>query len=225
MRQQHAGFDVVCFDCDSTLSRVEGIDELARRAGVEEEVAPLTAAAMAGELALDAVYGKRLELVRPDEASVAWLARVYVDEMVAGAVEAIAMLRGAGMDVHIVSGGLRQAILPLAETLGIAAANVHAVDVVFGDDGAYADFDRASPLARPEGKADICRALSNGVRSVALVGDGVTDIAAREAGAFVIGFGGVAARPAVVAGADIFIHGPALTAVLDTLIAPPRASD
>ena len=52
-----------------------------------------------------------------------------------------------------------------------------------------------------------------------MVGDGVTDLEAREGGAAVIGFGGVVARPKVVAGADVFIHGPALTAVLPALLA------
>ena len=35
-------FDVICFDCDSTLSRIEGIDELARRVGMGEEMSKLT---------------------------------------------------------------------------------------------------------------------------------------------------------------------------------------
>ena len=215
-------FDVVCFDCDSTLSRIEGIDELARRAGVEHEVAPLTTAAMTGELALDAVYGKRLALVQPDEASIDWLARLYVEEMVAGARETVDALRGAGTEVHIVSGGLRQAIFPLADALAIPSSHVHAVDVTLADNGTYVDFDRASPLARSEGKALVCGTLGKGGRTVALVGDGATDIAAREAGAFVVGFGGVAAREAVIKGADIFVHGPALTAVLEALLAPKR---
>ncbi|WP_108681212.1 HAD-IB family phosphatase [Methyloceanibacter sp. wino2] len=211
-------FDIVCFDCDSTLSRVEGIDELARRSGVEQEVAPLTAAAMAGEIALDAVYGRRLDLVRPDRAAVEWLAQLYVEQMVPGAEESVQALCGAGTDVHIISGGLRQAILPLADTLGVPVANVHAVDVMFGGDGAYCDFDRNSPLAQPGGKAEICRLLSGGERSVALVGDGATDIEAREAGAFIVGFGGVVVRETVKSGADVFVAGPSLTAVLDALL-------
>jgi phosphoserine phosphatase len=211
-------FDLVCFDCDSTLSRVEGIDALARRAGVEQEVAPLTAAAMAGELALDAVYGKRLDLVRPDRAAVEWLAGLYVEQVVPGAVETVEALHGAGKDVHIVSGGLRQAILPLANRLGISLEKIHAVDVVFGDEGSYADFDRASPLARPGGKAEVCRVLGSAGKSVALVGDGATDIEAREAGAYIVGFGGVVVRDTVKSGADIFFCGPSLTAVLDALL-------
>jgi len=41
-------FDVICFDCDSTLSRIEGIDELARRVGMGEEMSKLTDLAMNG---------------------------------------------------------------------------------------------------------------------------------------------------------------------------------
>ena len=77
-----ARFDAVCFDCDSTLSRIEGIDELAKRAGCEAEIAALTKAAMNGEVPLDAVYGKRLERVRPGRADLDWLAQRYVEEMV-----------------------------------------------------------------------------------------------------------------------------------------------
>ncbi|MEM7191746.1 MAG: haloacid dehalogenase, partial [Pseudomonadota bacterium] len=125
------GFDIVCFDCDSTLSQVEGIDELGCRAGLAQEIAPLTEAAMAGEIALDAVYGKRLALVRPDRASIDWLGQRYIDKMVQDAPHTVKALRRAGKDVHILSGGLRQAILPLGALLGIPSANIHAVDVMF----------------------------------------------------------------------------------------------
>ena len=211
-------FDVVCFDCDSTLSRVEGIDALARRAGVEREVAPLTEAAMVGDLQLDAVYGRRLDLIRPDRAAIEWLGKLYVEEMVPGATEAINTLRAAGKDVHIISGGLRQAILPLAAELRVPSKNVHAVEVIFRDDGSYAGFDRNAPLALPGGKAEVCRLLSGKGRSVALIGDGATDIEARAAGAFVIGFGGVVVRENVRSEADVFVAGPSLTAAVDPIL-------
>ena len=66
-------FAAVCFDCDSTLSRIEGIDELASRRGLKREISRLTEAAMNGSLALDAVYAERLSMVSPDEAAMAWL--------------------------------------------------------------------------------------------------------------------------------------------------------
>ena len=39
------GFDFIFFDCDSTLSTIEGIDELARQKGKFEEVKQMTDAA------------------------------------------------------------------------------------------------------------------------------------------------------------------------------------
>ena len=58
-------FAAVCFDCDSTLSRIEGINELASRRGRKQEVSRLTEAAMNGSLAIDAVYAERLSIVSP----------------------------------------------------------------------------------------------------------------------------------------------------------------
>jgi phosphoserine phosphatase len=211
-------FDLVCFDCDSTLSRIEGIDELARRAGVEDEVAPLTAAAMTGALSLDAIYAKRLSLVRPDRAAIEWLGRRYLEEMVEGTPETIAALTRAGKSVHIVSGGLRPALEPLARALGIPLPHVHAVDVLFDKDGSYRDFERASPLARPDGKAVVCRSLAPSGQAIALVGDGATDLTARAAGVFVVGFGGVTRREILTKEADVFVAGPELTAVLGPLL-------
>ncbi len=215
-----ARFAAVAFDCDSTLSTIEGIDELARRAGCFSQIEPLTAMAMDGRLTIDQVYGRRMDIVRPDHAALDWLAEVYIATMTLGADAAIATLQAAGVAVHIVSGGLRPAILPLAARLGIAEENVHAVGVTLTADGAYVDYDHASPLTLPDGKAMICRDLMTRYDSLALVGDGVTDVAAKAAGAFVIGYGGVVARDAVRVAADAFVTDAALTAVLPILLNP-----
>ncbi|WP_150047162.1 MULTISPECIES: HAD-IB family phosphatase [Methylomonas] len=207
-------FEVVCFDCDSTLSRVEGIDELARRNGLFEEVSALTDKAMNGELALNEVYGKRLELIKPDQAAIDWLADLYIAEMVDGVAETVSTLLANGVGVHIISGGLRQAILPLAARLGIPDENVHAVELLLSETGQYVDYVRHSPLAVNGGKARICRRLKMQFRALAMVGDGKTDLEAKEAGAFMIGFGGVVSRPLVQEQADVFVTDRSLTAVL-----------
>lgn len=213
-----APFDAVCFDCDSTLTRLEGIDELALRAGVADQIVPLTAAAMDGTLTIDQVYAKRLEIIRPDVAALAWVGERYVAELVPGVRETISALQAAGKAVHVVSGGLLGPVEHLALALGVAPANIHAVAVTTDADGDYVDFDRTSPLARKGGKAEVCRLIAGRNGRIALVGDGVTDLEAREGGAFVVGFGGVAARPAVLAGADVFVPGPSLTDVLPHLL-------
>lgn len=211
-------YDIICFDCDSTLSKIEGIDELARWAGVGEEMAQLTDAAMNGELPLEAVYGKRLETIQPDRASIAKLADLYIQEMVDGVKEVFATLLGQGKDVHIISGGLRQAILPLAALLGLSPSHVHAVDIFFNGDGSYAGFDETSPLARSGGKHDICQQLLNGKNSLVMIGDGKTDMEAKQPGVTVIGFGGICDRPIVREMADNFIGDKNLVAVLSIIL-------
>jgi len=207
-------FDVICFDCDSTLSRVEGVDELARRRGLFDEVAALTDKAMNGEVALEEVYGHRLDLIKPDKEAMDWLADLYIAEIVEGVAETIKTLLDNGKQIHIISGGLRQAILPLAALLGIAEEHVHAVDVVFDENGQYLDFARQSPLAVSGGKARICRRLRMHHSSLAMIGDGKTDLEAKLAGAYMIGFGGVVKRPLVQEQADVFVSDASLTAVL-----------
>ena len=207
-------YNIVCFDCDSTLSEIEGIDELARRSGVGEQVAELTNIAMDGQLSLEAVYERRLALIQPDQASIEWLARRYIEELVEGGVEVVRALQDSGRQVHVISGGIRQAILPLLARLGIAEEHLHAVEVYFHADGSYRGFDVDSPLARSGGKAEICRRLSDGADSLVMIGDGQTDLEAKQAGAYFIGFGGVVARPAVRRQADCFVLEKNLLAVL-----------
>ena len=210
-------FDVICFDCDSTLSRIEGIDELARRVGMGEEMSKLTDLAMNGVVPLEAVYERRLSLIRPDQDSINWLANLYIAEIVEGVKEVFASLLAQNKAVHIISGGLRQAILPLAECLGLPESHVHAVDIYFNDDGSYRNYDLNSPLARTGGKAVVVGTLK-GQCSLVMVGDGKTDLEAKQAGAYVLGFGGVADRAIVRELADFYTTEPTLLSVLEHIL-------
>ncbi|RME33507.1 MAG: HAD family hydrolase [Gammaproteobacteria bacterium] len=207
----------VLFDCDSTLSAVEGIDELARRAGVGDEVAELTARAMAGAIPLESIYGRRLELIRPDRAALEWLAARYLERITPGAPETIGALQAEGVAVDLVSGGLRPALLPLATALGLTEDRVHAVDVRLGEAGGYLDFERDYPLARSGGKAEVVRRVRAPGEPVAMVGDGITDLETMEAGADFIGFGGVVVREAVKSAAPVYVEEPDLRVVLEYL--------
>jgi phosphoserine phosphatase len=224
MMAQRPRFDAVCFDCDSTLTRIEGIDELARRVGREAEIASLTEAAMNGDIPLEEIYGKRLDIVRPNKAALAWLAERYVEEMVSGAVETITTLRRHSKAVYVVTSGLLQAVVEFACILGLAPAQVHAVEVHFDATGGYQGFDSSSPLCRSDGKALICRKLAAEHGIVVMVGDGVTDLAARAGGAYVVGYGGVIHRDTMLQEADCYISSPLLTATLAALLTEEEQS-
>ncbi len=198
-------FASVVLDADSTLAGIEGIAWLARLRGPEiaARVATVTDDAMAGSLALESVYERRLELIMPTHEEVAALSRAYLDAVAPGARAAIAdMLRG-GVTVRVVSGGIRQALLPLTRELGLSDGAVEAVDVVFDPRGDYAGIV-PSPLTTDGGKGVVVRRLAL-PRPVLAVGDGSTDLAMRpEVDAFAA-FVGFVSREPVVAGADFVV--------------------
>ena len=212
----------VVFDADSTLVGIEGIDWIAalRPPAVAERVATLTAEAMAGGRPLEEVYAARLAVVAPTRAEVDALAEAYVAELAPGAVHCVAALQAAGCRLLIVSGGLRPALIPLAERLGIASSDVHGVGITFSAAGAFMDYDRASPLAQQGGKPMLVAGLSL-PRPVVAVGDGSTDLAIRTEGAAdrFVAYTGFTRREAVVRGADHEVN--SFRALLDLLLPRP----
>lgn len=211
MALRRDGFAAVVFDCDSTLTSIEGIDELAGDRAAE--VAALTDAAMRGEVPLESVYGQRLEIIRPSRSQVEDLGRLYEERLVEDAAETIAALLWLGKDVRVISGGLLPPVAALAGSLGIARGAVAAVDLFFDERDEYAGFDTASPLARSGGKAEVIRRWALDRPSL-MVGDGATDLEARpEVDAFAA-YTGVAAREGVAAGADVVVATQSLAPVL-----------
>jgi len=212
----HAGRRVVCFDCDSTLSAIEGIDWLAERAGAGREVAALTRRAMEGEVPLESVYGARLAAVRPAPADLAELAEAYADHVVEDARDAVAALTAAGIEPWVVSGGLLAAVLPFAASLGIEPGRVAAVPIRWGEADPWSAA-AAHPLAATSGKRDAVVRIAPGAH-VALVGDGASDAAARDAVALLIGFGGVVRHAPMREAADAWIDAPSLSPVVPFLV-------
>jgi len=201
------GFASVVLDVDSTLCGIEGIDWLAARRGPEAGalIADLTDRAMNGDLALDAVYGERLGVVRPSHDDLAALAAEYERALAPGAREAIARIRGAGRRVVLVSGGIRNAILPVARALGIDELDVHAVNVLVDESGEYESYDAHSPMTTADGKRGVVASLELPRRLVA-VGDGATDLAIKPVAYAFIAFTGFVRREPVVAGADAVVN-------------------
>jgi phosphoserine phosphatase len=216
-------FATVILDCDSTLSAIEGVDEVAGPHRQESE--RLTHLAMQGVLPLDEVYGRRLSLIRPTRTAIERLGEQYVARIVPGAAMVVRELLRHGVVVQILSGGFLQAVTHLARFLKVPDDRTAAVRLEFNADGSYRDFDRTSPLARSGGKREWIRAQDAWLpRRRLMVGDGVTDLETRpEVDAFAA-FTGVVRREAVVTAADIVLAGPGFEAILPlALEGPPRA--
>jgi phosphoserine phosphatase len=196
-------FNSVTIDVDSTLCGIEGIDWLAERRGVEVagKIRELTAGAMDGAIPLEAVYAERLALVAPSREEVAALAQAYLERIADGAPAAIRAMLASGVDVHLISGGLLQAVSHVAERIPLPMEKVHAVAVHFNGDGSYAGFDSSSPLTTDRGKGEILAGLSL-PRPALMVGDGMTDAEARPAVDAFAAFTGFVSREPVIERAD-----------------------
>lgn len=200
-------FNSVIFDVDSTLSAVEGIDWLASLRGrdIEAWSAALTEKAMQGEIPIEAVYAERMRIVKPTFSEIQELGTVYVEQMALRAAETMADLRAHDVEVVMVSGGLREAILPLARALGVEEESVYAVSVFFDDHGQYAGFEEASLLTRQNGKRITVGQME--LRGPILaVGDGMTDCEIKPVVQGFAAFTGFTRREAVIERADYVIE-------------------
>jgi phosphoserine phosphatase len=199
---------LVLFDCDSTLSAIEGIDELARVRGpqVFAEVEAMTTAAMEGKIAVEDVFARRLAIIKPRREDVAAVGRLYVERIEPTALATIERLKATGWTPLILSGGFRQIIEPLAAHLGIA--RVEAVDLFFDGAGNYTGFDEHFPSTRSGGKpvriTELKRELAPA--RIVMVGDGVSDLEAKPVVDLFVGFGRYTERAKVKAEAHAFIH-------------------
>ncbi len=190
---------LIVFDCDSTLSSIEGVDELAalRDTDIKRQIEDLTNQAMNGEVPIAEVFGKRLELIQPSQEMVDKIGQMYIDTIVPGVVETITTLKEAGWNIAIVSGGFTPVILPLAKHLGIT--EVQAVPLFFKPDGSYDGFDTSAPTTRNGGKPEVVKKLTTHYQAdiTIMVGDGISDLETKDTVHSFIGFGGVVARPQV----------------------------
>ena len=195
-------------DCDSTLCEIEGIDELARCSdpAIFAEVVALTNAAMDGEIPLDEVFRRRMDIIRPDREMVEEVSRMYLETMVPGVPEFVAEAVKNGWLPVIISGGFAPIIKPLAERLGIR--HVEAVPLIFSDLGEYVGYGDDYPSTRNLGKNEIIREWKKALlptRTV-MIGDGISDLETKPDVDLMIGFGGVVTRPKVKDGADLWLE-------------------
>ena len=225
----------IFFDCDSTLTTVEGIDALADTAAKGWRVSALTEAAMNGELDLEEVYAKRLEALRPTRGQVRAIRQLYKQNIVPDAAETIAALQHLGLELYIVSGGLAEPVIEFGNYLGIPGQNIRAVDIEYdqlsGNWWQQLDEElnpgerfmtyKDNPLVVSDGKALIIQEfLENRSGRSLLIGDGVSDLLASHAVDLFVGFGGVSGRPRVRAESPLFFESPTLAPLLAIALGP-----
>jgi phosphoserine phosphatase len=163
------------FDMDSTLIEAEVIDELAKAAGVGDQVVEITERAMRGELDFRASFTERLALLKglPESALIEVGASLRLTE---GAELLFSELKRLGYKTAILSGGFSYFAKQLQARLGIDYVFANELEIVDGKLTGVA----IEPIVDAQRKADLLRQLAEkeGLRleQTIAVGDGANDL-------------------------------------------------
>jgi len=165
---------LIVFDMDSTLVDAEIIDELAKYAGVEEEVRRITENAMKGDIDFKKALEERVKLLKGLPVDV--LERIYKNiRFTEGAKELIQALKRAGYKVAVVSGGFTYFTDRLKEELNLDYAFGNELEI---KDGKLTGRIKGRIIDANE-KARIIEeiAMKEGIskENVVAVGDGAND--------------------------------------------------
>ncbi|RIX27956.1 phosphoserine phosphatase SerB [Amnibacterium setariae] len=202
---------LVVLDVDSTLIGEEVVDLLADAAGVGDEVASITAAAMRGELDFAGSLTRRVALLEglPEQVLDEVRGRITVTD---GVPELVAAVHAGGGAIGAVSGGFRQVLDPLAAELGLDRRHANDLEVVDGRLTGRV----LGRIVDAEVKRErlLAWAAELGATRTVAVGDGANDLLMMSAAGLSVGFD---AKPAVRAVADVCLPGRSLRPLLRLL--------
>ena len=178
---------LIAFDMDSTLIRVEVIDELARVAGVGEEVSGITARAMAGEMDFAESLKRRVALLAglPETALAEVAEQLPLTE---GVEHLFRILNHLGYKTAILSGGFTWFGEVLQRKLSVDHVFANRLEIA---DGVLTG-QVLEPLVDAERKATLLRELADregiSLQQTIAVGDGANDLAMLDAAGLGIAF-------------------------------------
>ncbi len=166
---------LVVFDMDSTLIETEVIDELAREAGVGEEVGRVTEQAMRGELDFAESLTARVALLKGLDAAV--LEKIAERlPLTEGVERLISTLKSVGYKTAILSGGFRWFGERLQERLGIDYVYANQLEIVDGKVTGRVVGDIIDGARKAELLCEIAEREGIRLDQVIAVGDGANDL-------------------------------------------------
>lgn len=166
---------LIVFDMDSTLIQCEVMDELAKRAGVGEQVAAITEAAMRGEIDFNQSFEQRLATLEGlDEA----VLRDIADNLpiTEGADRLIGTLRQLGYQVAILSGGFSYFADVLKARWGLHHVSANQLDIVDGKLTGKVRGEIVNGEVKARCLEEMAAGLGISLAQTIAVGDGANDL-------------------------------------------------
>ncbi|MEM6259469.1 MAG: phosphoserine phosphatase SerB [Planctomycetota bacterium] len=206
-------YQLVAFDMDSTLIQAECIDEIAKEAGVGEEVAAVTEAAMRGELDFAGSLTNRVALLKGLDVHV--LESVYERiELMPGATALFDALQAKGVKTAILSGGFVFFAERFADRLGADVYHCNDLEVVGGKLTGKTQGRIVDAQAKADHLIELAEQWGIPLEQTASVGDGANDLKAMAVAGLGIAF---CAKPAVQEQADVAVNTKDLKELISVL--------
>jgi len=163
------------FDMDSTLIQGEVIDELAKMAGVADQVTKITESAMRGEIEFKESFTRRISLLRglPEYRVQELLGKI---PLVEGAEQLISTLKLLGYKTAILSGGFTFFARHLQSRLGIDHVFANELDIVNGAVSGQVKTEIVDGAKKAQLLQQIVRQENISLEQVVAVGDGANDL-------------------------------------------------
>jgi phosphoserine phosphatase len=198
-------------DMDSTLINIECADELGSFAGVREQVAAITEAAMRGEIDFPTSLRRRLALLKGLDSSV--LERVYEErlQLNEGAEELIAGLHRRGIKTALVSGGFTFFTERLGRRLNLDYTLANELEIADGKLLGTVRGDIVGAQAKADFLTRLCGELGIEPKCAIAVGDGANDLPMLRLSGLGVAYH---AKPATQAEANVVINHSGLDAIL-----------
>lgn len=201
---------LICFDMDSTLIKTEVIDELAKRAGVGEQVQEITARVMRGEIDFRESFKERVALLKGLDESVMKDIAEHLP-ITEGVERLMYVLKRYGYKIAILSGGFTYFGNYLKERFGIDYVYANNLEIVDGKlTGRY-----VGDIVDGKRKAELLQLLAQvenvDIAQTIAVGDGANDLPMLSVAGLGIAFH---AKPKVKANAKQSINTIGLDGVL-----------
>ncbi|MET0086352.1 MAG: phosphoserine phosphatase SerB [Sedimenticola sp.] len=166
---------LIVFDMDSTLIQVEVIDELAKAAGVGDQVAEITEAAMRGEIDFKESFRRRMALLEGlDESVLQGIADTL--PITEGAERLIGSLKKLGYRIGILSGGFTYFANHLKEKLGVDCVSANELHIVDGKLTGETKGEIVDGAKKAELLQKMAREMGISLNQVIAVGDGANDL-------------------------------------------------
>ncbi|MDG2046949.1 MAG: phosphoserine phosphatase SerB [Halioglobus sp.] len=201
---------LVAFDMDSTLIEAEVIDELAKLAGVGEQVSAITERAMQGEIDFSESFRARVALLEGLEESA--LDRVASElKITEGAEHLISTLRTLGYKTAILSGGFTYFAKYLQARLGMDYVYANELDVAEGIVTGKIQGEIVDGACKAQLLRQLADDLGIDLQQVIAVGDGANDLPMLSIAGLGIAF---RAKPLVQKSAEQSISTLGLDAIL-----------